>query len=69
MLLGFLIRNEDEWQSWRAWAAEPLGQGHKPIVHVHEREPGFGGGGARERPGAVDEVVSCAESDDETVVG
>lgn len=78
MLLGFLIRSEDEWKEWRRNVSAPAAEGEegrkaKPIVHVHDVEPSYNSGGAGEagkgeREGAVDEVQSCDESDDETVV-
>ncbi|GAM83290.1 hypothetical protein ANO11243_012770 [Dothideomycetidae sp. 11243] len=73
MLLGFLIRSEAEWREWRAWIsnAESVkgtdGRG-KPIVHVHDHEPSFGEEARGQRADALDEVVSCEDSDDETVV-
>lgn len=73
MLLGFLVRTEAEWHEFRAWISDagavkgPDGRG-KLIVHVHDREPRFGDENKGERAGALDEVVSCEESDDETVV-
>lgn len=76
MLLGFLIRSEDEWREWRTTISTPCtdsnGKKGKPIVHVHDTEPKYassaGGSTQGERQDAVDEVQSCDESDDETVV-
>lgn len=84
MLLGFLIRTEDDWKSWRqaiTTKLAPAVEGGKSsaIVHVHDSEPtytpsgGSGTEGAGERPGAVDEVQSCDEDmgsgdDGDTVV-
>ncbi|KAF2155154.1 hypothetical protein K461DRAFT_311460 [Myriangium duriaei CBS 260.36] len=73
MLLGFLIRSEAEWRDWRAWISDSEavrgadGRG-KLVVHVHDREPSFGDEARGVRADALDEVVSCEESDDETVV-
>ena len=73
MLLGFLIRSETEWREWRAWISDveatkgAEGRG-KPVVHIHDREPSFGDESKGERAEALDEVISCEESDDETVV-
>ena len=64
MLLGFLIRSEDEWRAWRS--AVSAHGGGKAVVHVHDVEPRYSG--TVEREGAVDEVQSCDESDDDTVV-
>lgn len=69
MLLGYLIRSEVDWMSWK----KEIGMGPKKgrIVHIHEKEPTFdeSGGTSQEREGAIDEVVSCDEDDDATVVG
>ena len=67
MLLGFLIRSESDWKSWRAAVSTKVGAadgGGKSslVVHVHDREPVYGGVGGSmegEREGAVDEVQSC----------
>ncbi|PNS21418.1 hypothetical protein CAC42_1197 [Sphaceloma murrayae] len=73
MLLGFLIRTEDEWKAWRREIEDKErvkgedGKG-KGIVHVHDKEPSFGEE-RNERETAVDEVVSCDDDDDETVIG
>ncbi|GAB7352218.1 hypothetical protein MBLNU459_g2691t1 [Dothideomycetes sp. NU459] len=75
MLLGFLIRSEDEWRAWRTSVSTKGETGGKLIVQVHDTEPkysgaaGFGGEGREgQREEAVDEVQSCDESDDDTVV-
>jgi len=82
MLLGFLIRSEEEWNEWKQAVATPPqpatttedGKKPKPIVHVHSTEPkydstsGMMGSREGEREGAVEEVQSCDDSDDETVV-
>ncbi|GAB7337384.1 hypothetical protein MBLNU457_g2731t1 [Dothideomycetes sp. NU457] len=74
MLLGFLIRDEDDWKSWRASVSEPgpigpEGKRGKPIVHIHDHEPQYtsanvSGSAEGERREAVDEVESCDEDDD-----
>ncbi|PSK54006.1 hypothetical protein B9Z65_7812 [Elsinoe australis] len=72
MLLGFLIRSEEEWKAWRREVEDKErvkgedGKG-KGIVHVHDKEPSMDE--EAERREAVDEVVSCDDSDDETVMG
>lgn len=88
MLIGFLIRSEEEWRQWRAAVSAPPtsddgdGEGDerrkaKSVVHVHDAEPqytsgagaGAGGRAHGEREGAVEEVQSCDDSDDdETIV-
>lgn len=60
MLLGFLVRSEQDFAVWKG-ALEGLTG--KAVVHVHEREMGFETG--VERPGAVDEVETWGESEDE----
>jgi cysteine protease ATG4 len=58
MLLGFLVRSREEFESWRKAVSEMPGKG---IVHVHDREPRYVIG--VERPGAVDEVETWGETD------
>ncbi|KAG8630197.1 hypothetical protein KVT40_001816 [Elsinoe batatas] len=71
MLLGFLIRTEEEWKAWRRSIEDKErvkgkdGKG-KGIIHVHDKEPAFGDE-QLERESAVDDVVSCDDSDGETV--
>lgn len=72
MLLGFLIRSEDEWKSWREAVTRkpdpPVGSDGRgkssAVVHVHDFEPTYHpqeGTRAGERAEAVDEVQSCDE--------
>lgn len=61
MLIAFLIKDEDEWRSWRRGIAETKG---KPIVHVADSEPSQHGFGV-ERDGAVDEVQTFDDDDDD----
>ncbi|OCT47666.1 putative cysteine protease atg4 [Cladophialophora carrionii] len=65
MLIGFLIKDEDDWEDWKRRLKETKG---KAIVHVLDKEPPVPGE-SRERKEAVDEVVSFddEEEDDETV--
>ena len=67
MLMGFLIRDEDDWHAWKKSVLEVQG---KPIIHVYPKEPSAAGGGA-EREGAVDEVevLDDDDDDDKTEVG
>jgi cysteine protease ATG4 len=52
MLIGFLIKDEDDWSAWKQSISAVSG---KPIIHVSERElPLYGTG--QERAGALDEV-------------
>lgn len=72
MLLGFLIRSEDDWRAWRKSVSTKGESGGKLIVHVHDSEPKYAGLGGEGREGqreeAIDEVESCDESDGDTVV-
>ena len=61
MLVAFLVRDEEDWRSWRKAMNKPSG---KPVVHVADNEPSLHGRGA-ERPSAVDDVESFDEDDDE----
>lgn len=67
MLIGFLIRDEDDWYSWKRNVLEVQG---KPIIHVSDKEPSAAGEGV-ERQGAVDEVevLDDEDDDDKTEVG
>lgn len=61
MLVGFLIRDEDDWTDWKQSVCRPPapvggGSGGKPIFHVFDHESSLYGPGSREREGAVDEV-------------
>lgn len=60
MLIGFLIRDEDDWRKWKESISATTG---KAIVHVADRLPAsYGGNGERE--GALDEVESFDDEDD-----
>ncbi|KAL8998437.1 MAG: hypothetical protein Q9169_002474 [Polycauliona sp. 2 TL-2023] len=61
MLIGFLIRDKDDWDDWRRRVTEVEG---KPVVHVADKEPMIIGQVA-ERPGAVDEVETLDDDEDE----
>ena len=57
MLLGFLIKDEDDWKDWKKRVE--LGHG-KPILHIiSEMQPDCGNG----RQGALDEVEALDDSD------
>ncbi|RMZ84373.1 hypothetical protein DV738_g581, partial [Chaetothyriales sp. CBS 135597] len=57
MLIGFLIRDLDDWNDWKQRVRNVKGTG---IVHVYDKEPphtsGLRAGEGKERQGAVDEV-------------
>jgi len=61
MLIGFLIRDEADWEDWKKGVAETAG---KPIIHVAAREPTFAAAG-EEREGAIDEVQAFDDEEDE----
>lgn len=61
MLMGFLIKDEADWQDWRKRLGEVRG---KPIVHVYEHEPPVPGQQV-ERKEAVDEVETFDDDDEE----
>ena len=66
MLIGFLIRDEADWEDWKRRIQSVKGKG---IVHVYDKEPPHTGelrdGEGREREGAVDEVQVLDEDEDE----
>ncbi|KAL5597063.1 hypothetical protein BROUX41_006270 [Berkeleyomyces rouxiae] len=57
MLIGFLIRSEDEWWEWRAGVKHVQG---RPVISVFDRNPMRG---MDERAEAIDEVESLSEAD------
>jgi cysteine protease ATG4 len=61
MLLGFLIRDERDWMDWKERIAEVKGKG---IVRVYDKAPP-GDGEVKEREGAVDEVETFDDTEDE----
>lgn len=63
MLLGFLIRDIDDWKKWRKAVTNVQGGGNKPVVHVDDIEPGELPEGG-ERPGAVDDVETFDDEEE-----
>lgn len=61
MLLGFLIRDEKDWQDWKRRVADVRG---KAIVRVYDKAPP-GDGQTKDREGAVDEVETFDDTEDE----
>lgn len=61
MLIAFLIQSEDDWMSWKRSVNEMQG---KKIVHIGERDPALYSLGV-ERDGAIDEVESFDDEDDD----
>jgi len=63
MLIAFLIRDENDWKDWRQAVQEVQG---KAVIHVADQDPaGLGLGG--ERNGAIDEVETFDDEDDDTM--
>lgn len=52
MLIAFLIKDEEDWRSWRSEMGNASG---KPVVHVADTEPSLHGQGT-ERSSALDDV-------------
>lgn len=57
MLLGFLIRSKEDFESWRKAVSEMPG---KAIIHIHQSEGNYATG--EERAGAVDEVETLDDT-------
>lgn len=64
MLMGFLVRDEEDWRSWKKLVSEAHG---KPIIHIFDKQPANTGSPV-ERQSAVDEVETF-DDDDDTEVG
>jgi cysteine protease ATG4 len=66
MLIGFLIRSEDDWTEWRRCVKHVQG---KAIIHVADRDPRLlGADGLDGRAGAIDEVEPLSDDDDDTIL-
>jgi cysteine protease ATG4 len=61
MLIGFLIRDEEDWKAWRTGITNVPG---KAIVHVADKEPLLSGHGT-ERESAIDEVETFDTEEDD----
>jgi cysteine protease ATG4 len=64
MLIGFLIKSEEDWKDWRRRLGEVKG---KAIINVFEKEPPVPGETV-ERKEAVDEVETFDDEDDDETV-
>jgi cysteine protease ATG4 len=62
MLIGFLIKDEDDWESWKQRVCSVPG---KQIIHVSDGEASLFGPSS-EREGAVDEVEALDEDYDDS---
>jgi cysteine protease ATG4 len=60
MLIGFLIRSEEDWTDWRRCVKHVQG---KAIIHVADYDPVLRGA-AEGRQGAIDEVETLSDDDD-----
>lgn len=63
MLIGFLIRNQDDWKDWRNRIE--IGAG-KPIFNIQDREPVFVD--PTEHASPVDQVVTFDDESDGELV-
>jgi cysteine protease ATG4 len=64
MLIGFLIRSEEDWADWRRCVKHVQG---KTIIHIADRNPMLPGA-SEGREGAIDEVETLSDDDDDTVL-
>ncbi|KAJ4255071.1 Cysteine protease atg4 [Fusarium torreyae] len=63
MLIGFLIRSEDDWHNWKRCVKHVQG---KSIIHVAERNAVLGGS-SEGRESAIDEVETLSDDDADTI--
>lgn len=61
MLIGFLIRDRDDWDLWRRSLSQVQG---KPVVHVADKEPVMDGEEAR-RQSTVYDVETLDDDEDD----
>ena len=61
MLIGFLIRDEEDWLNWRRDVRHVQG---KAIIHVADHDPMRQGMGSQ-RDEAIDEVETLSDDDDD----
>ena len=59
MLIGFLIKDEDDWDTWKSAVKHVQG---KSIITVSPHDPVRGMGSVR--AGAIDEVETLSDEDD-----
>ncbi len=64
MLIGFLIRDEDDWYRWRKSVTEVQG---KPAVHIADKEPMIEGPNTDQNPEYNVEILDDDEGDGELV--
>lgn len=62
MMIGFLIKDEDDWDSWKDNVKYVQG---RPVVNVADHDPSRGSPVEREE--AIDEVETLSDDDDDTI--
>lgn len=66
MLIGFLIKSEEDWEDWRRSVKHVQG---KAIIHVSDSDPSLVGAAVPEgREGAIDEVEFLSDEDDDMAI-
>ncbi|KAI4733589.1 hypothetical protein E4T50_15857 [Aureobasidium sp. EXF-12298] len=69
MLLGFLIRNEEDWTNWKAAIEATPPTGTKSIIHVYKEELSLSGDTTEaDYERAVAEVQSCDEDEEDDAI-
>lgn len=63
MLIGFLIKDDDDWDNWKDSVKFVQG---KAIIHVADHDPARGM--PSEREGAIDEVETLSDDEDDTIL-
>lgn len=61
MLIGFLIRDKEDWHTWRRSVTKVQG---KPVIHVADKEPVINGQSS-ERQSAVDDVETFDDDNED----
>jgi cysteine protease ATG4 len=61
MLIGFLIRDEEDWKDWRRRVSDVPG---KAVIHVGDKQP-TPTDSSQERQSAIDEVETFDTEDDD----
>jgi cysteine protease ATG4 len=62
MLIGFLIRDEDDWLDWRQSVQHVQG---KAVINVADHDPLHQ---VSQRESAIDEVETLSDDDDDTIL-
>jgi cysteine protease ATG4 len=64
MLIAFLIKDEEGWRKWRREIENTSG---KAVIRIEDNDPALLGIGG-ERAGAISEVESFDDDDDDTIL-